>query len=122
MLAEVVIAIARAGDLDHAETLGSTITDSVEPDVTDVLRAAVAAAKDPNRAEVLSRPSQAQALGYLATVIAQAGDLDRARRLLAQALIMDPPDIWWVKTVSRFFPSAIGSAWDILADVYTTRA
>jgi hypothetical protein len=87
------------------------------------LRASVAEAKDPDRSEAASRPhNEAQALAYLSTAIAQTGDATRAKRLLAQALIMDPLDIWWVKTVSHFFPSVIGSAWDILVDAYTTRA
>jgi len=31
---------------------------------------------------------------------------------------MSTPGILWVETVSRFFPSAMGDAWDILAGVY----
>jgi hypothetical protein len=38
------------------------------------------------------------------------------------ALVMDPLDIWWVVKVSRFFPSVIAAAWDVLVGAYTTRA
>ena len=87
----------------------------------------IAQAGDPDRAEALARTitdpgAQARALAGLVTVIAQAGDPDRAGRILARALIMDAPEIWWVETVSHFFPSFIGGAWDVLADAYTTRA
>jgi len=54
----------------------------------------------------------------VATAIARTGDLDRAARLLATVLVMSTPGILWVETVSRFFPSAMGDAWDILAGVY----
>jgi len=37
---------------------------------------------------------------------------------LATVLVMSTPGILWVETVSRFFPSAMGDAWDILAGVY----
>lgn len=36
----------------------------------------------------------------------------------ATVLVMDIPGTLWVETVSRFFPSAIGDALEILADVY----
>ena len=87
----VILLGFEAGDLDRAETLARTITD---PD------------------------SQAGALTGLAAVIAEAGDLDRAVRLLAMVLVMDMPGLLWMKTVAQFFPSAIGDAWDILAGVY----
>ena len=93
MLTQAAVAVAQAGDLDRAEALARTI-----PGPGD----------------------QARALTELATSIARAGDLDRAARLLARALIMDPLEIWWVKTVCRFFPSVIGGIWDILAGAYTT--
>jgi hypothetical protein len=40
---------------------------------------------------------------------------------LSEALIMDPPEIWWVKTLFLFFPLAVGRVWDILVDAYATR-
>ena len=93
-LTELITVIAQAGDPDHAETLARTIT---SPD------------------------DQARAFTGLASVVAQAGEADRAGRLLARALIMDLPEIWWVRAVSDFFPSAIGCAWDVLADAYAIR-
>jgi hypothetical protein len=40
---------------------------------------------------------------------------------LAKVLAMDMPGILWIKTVSQFFPSTIGDAWDILASAYADR-
>jgi hypothetical protein len=88
---DLPIVWARLARFDHAEALARTITDP---------------------------GSQAGALTGLVTVIAQAGDLDRAARLLAMVLIMDMPGLFWMKTVAQFFPSAIGDAWDVLAGVY----
>ena len=122
-LAEVAAAIAQAGDPDRAEAIARAITDVVESDLAAILRAAVAEAKNTDRPEALSRPhNQAQALAYLATTIAHTGDLNRARRLMARALIMDPLDNWWVKTVPHLFPSGVGTALDILVDAYARRA
>ena len=104
-LADVVAAIAQAGNPDRTVALVGIITDPVEPDLTEVLRAAVAAVKDGAEA-FSSTNSQAQVLGYLATVIAQVGDPDGAGRFFASALsLIDAPNMWWVKTVSNFFPS-----------------
>jgi hypothetical protein len=55
----------------------------------------------------------------LAIAAAQTGDLDRARRFLALMLVMDPREIWWIKTVLSLFPSVAGSSWDLLADAYS---
>lgn len=57
----------------------------------------------------------------MAAAIAQAGDLARATRLLAIVLVMDIPGIYWMETVARFFPSAIGDVWDILAEAYAAQ-
>jgi hypothetical protein len=94
-LTGLVITIAEAGDPDRAEALARTITSPYD---------------------------QAQALTGLATVIAQTGDPDRAGHLLARALVMGPPDISWINTVSRLFPSVISSAWDVLVGAYMTWA
>jgi hypothetical protein len=63
---------------------------------------------------------QARALGDLAIAAAEAGDFDRAGRLLSQVLIMGELGIWWATDVSRCFPSVVGGAWDILAGAYVT--
>jgi hypothetical protein len=60
------------------------------------------------------------ALAGVAAAVAQAGELNRSMHLLAMLLVMDMPGILWMKTVSKFFPSAIGDSLDILAAVYTT--
>ena len=96
MLAELVTAIARAGDPDRAEALARTIIET-------------------------GTDHQARALNNVASAIAQAGDLDRAARILAGVLITDVRDIFWMKTVSQFFTSAVGAGWDIIAEVYTGR-
>ena len=121
-------AIAQAGDPDRAETLARTITDpGAQAEALASLATIAAQAGDPDRAETLARTitsprPQAQALNGLAAAIAQAGDPDRAAHLLARVLVMDAPEILWIKTVSQFFPSAIGDLWNILADIFTTMA
>jgi len=86
--------MVRAGDLDRAEALARTITD---PD------------------------SRQQALAELASAIAQAGDLDRARDLLALALSADSPEIiWWIEAVTEYFPDVIAGAGPMFLTAYQT--
>ena len=132
-LTEVVTATAQAGELDRAEALARTITDpgaqvwaltgvvTAAAQAGDLDRARRLAADAEALARTITGPSdQAWALMGVMTAAAQAGDLGRAGRLLAQALIIDPLEISWIETMCRFFPSALGSTWDILASAYAT--
>ncbi len=128
-LIAVVIAIAQAGDPDRAEGLARTIIEPYyQARALTALVITIAQAGDPDRAEALARTitepyDQARALTGMVAAIAQAGDPDRAEDLLARALVIGPPEILWVDTVSRLFPSAISSsAWDVLIGAYTTQA
>jgi hypothetical protein len=111
----------------EAEALARTITHPFsQAQVLAGLVTAFAKAGELDRAEVLSRTItyphwQARALTDLATAFAESGDVDRAAHLLAKVLVMDVSDVSWIRTVSQFFPSAIGDLWDILAGVYTKR-
>jgi Trypsin-like peptidase domain len=126
-LTRVATSAAQTGDLDGAEAVARTITDSAsQARALTAVATGAARVGDLDRAEAVVRsitsPSdQAQALTGVATAAAQAGDLDRAGHLLAGALVTDPLQIGWVKTVCLFFPSAIEGAWDVLAGAYTTR-
>jgi hypothetical protein len=65
--------------------------------------------------------SGAGSLNALASAAAQAGDPDRARRLLALALSAESPEIGsWVEGVSHFFPSVIRGAGDVFISAYKT--
>ena len=131
----LLTAIAQAGDPDRAyrlaadaEALARTITDPhAQAEALIGLLTAIAQAGDPDRAEALARTitnpdDQARALTGLATAIAQAGDPDRAGHLWARALVMGPPEISWINTASRLFPSVISSSWNVLVGAYMTRA
>jgi hypothetical protein len=127
-LTSLVTAVAQAGDPDRAEALARTITNPYQQAKAFAsLVAAVAQGGDLDRAEALARAitdpfQQAEAVTGLAAAVAQAGDLARAARLLTAVLVMDVSDIPWIKTMSQFFPSAIGDTWDILGGIYATRA
>ena len=55
----------------------------------------------------------------LARELAQAGDPDRAQRLLVLALSADSPQIrWWIEGVSHLFPSAIRGAGEVLVSAF----
>jgi hypothetical protein len=96
--------------------------------------AVTAQAGEPGRAHRLADDAEAlartitdpdyrgKAFADLVEITAYASNLDRAGRLLARALIMDPPGIWWVRVVSHFFPSLICDACDVLSDAYATTA
>jgi Tfp pilus assembly protein PilF len=115
---------AGAGDLDRAENLARTVTDAHrQAQALTGLVAAVAAAGDLNRAGALARTiadpeNRAEALIGLVTVAARAGDHIHAAHLLALVLVMDVPETFWISTVSRLFPSAVGKAWEILSGVF----
>jgi lipopolysaccharide biosynthesis regulator YciM len=134
MLASLAGIAAQAGHRDHAFRLATEAEalarSSTNPDdqawALRTLATATAQAGDPDRAETLARTIrdpgvQADTLACLASVAAQSDDLDRTGRLLALALVTDPLDTWWVVKVSRFFPSVIAGAWDVLVGAYTTR-
>ena len=90
-LTRLATALSQAGDPDGAETVARAITDA---------------------------SGRARALADLAA--AGAGDIGRAGRLLAQILVTELSEIWWIGTVSQLFPPAIGDAYDVLASAYTT--
>ena len=121
-------AAAQAGDLDRAEALARTIPGPVaQAEALTAVATAAAQAGDLDRAEALARTipgpvAQAKALTAVATAAAQAGDPGRAAGLLATVLVAEVPEVSWMATVSRFFPSAMGDAWDILAGTYMTQA
>jgi ATP/maltotriose-dependent transcriptional regulator MalT len=132
-LAGLATVAAETGDLNRAnrlaadtETLVSTLTDSYFQDrALASLVIAIAKAGDLDRAEALSRTitdpkAQARALSGLASAIAKTGDLDRATHLLAVALVTDVDTGEWIRSVSQFFPSAIGDLWNILVGAYAT--
>jgi hypothetical protein len=127
-LANVAIMIARAGDPDRAETLARTITSPYrQAEGLASLVTVIAQAGDPDRAEALARTitdpdRQARALNDLVTAVAQTGDTARAVRLLTMVLVMDLPGIFWIKTVSKSFPSAIGNTLAILSGIYAAGA
>jgi tetratricopeptide (TPR) repeat protein len=134
MLASLAGIAAQAGHRDRAFRLTTEAEalarGSTNPDdqawALRTLATAIAQAGDPDRAEALARTIrdpgvQADTLACLARVAAQSDDLDRTGRLLALALVTDPLDTWWVVKVSRFFPSVIAGAWDVLVGAYTTR-
>ncbi len=91
-LTGLATALSQAGDPDGAETVARAITDA---------------------------SSRARALADLATAAAEARDIGRAGRLLAQILVIELAEIWWINTMSQFFPPAIGGAYDVLASAYT---
>src|SRR5207247_1101550 len=118
-LTALVTANAQAGDLDHAyrlaadaESLARAITDRYDQGrALAALVTAIAQAGDLDRAETLARTitrpnDQARALATLVTATAQVGDVARAARLLAVVLVTDVDEIFWIRTVSQFFPSA----------------
>jgi tetratricopeptide (TPR) repeat protein len=124
---------AQAGDrdralrlADRAEALARTITNpGAQAWALAALAPAIAEAGDPGRAEALADTitdpyAQARALTNLAEVAAQAGNPDHAVRLLTQVLVMDPPQIGWVGTLSDLYPSVIEDAWNVLVDTYTS--
>ena len=92
-LTRLATALSQAGDPDGAETVARAITDA---------------------------SGRARALADLAAAAAGAGDIGRAGRLLAQILVTELSEIWWIGTVSQLFPPAIGDAYDVLASAYTT--
>ena len=131
-LIDLVTATARAGDLESAyrlatdaEALARTMTD-LEGGATVLagLVTATAQAGDLDRAEALARTitnpdTKAEAVASLVNATAEAGSLDRDRaaRLLAAVLTIDMSGRVWMKMVAKFFPSAIGDAWDIVSRV-----
>ena len=93
-LADVAIALVRAGDLDRAEALARAIAD---PD------------------------GQQRALAELASAIAQGSNLDRVRDLFALALSADSPEIiWWIEELSQSFPDVIAGARTMFLGAYTS--
>jgi hypothetical protein len=67
--------------------------------------------------------TQAQVIAGLASAAAQAGDPDRARHLLALALIAESPEISsGIEGVSHFFPSAIRGAGAMFISAYKAGA
>jgi len=64
---------------------------------------------------------QAEALAGLATVASQAGEPERARRLMALALSLETREIGWlVGVVARLFPQVIKDAGDVFLNVYAS--
>jgi hypothetical protein len=64
---------------------------------------------------------QVEALAGLATVASQAGDPDRARRLMALALSLETRETGWlVGVVARLFPQVIKDAGDVFLNVYAS--
>jgi hypothetical protein len=128
----LAIQAAQAGDTrrtyrlaDKAEALADTATHPFGRDLALAgLAKAIAVAGDLDRSEALAdtisySPYQGQEFLNLVQVTAGKGDLDKAEHLMARALVV-APEIWWIKTLARYFPSAIGNAWDLLAGAYTT--
>ena len=125
VLADVARAAARGGEPGRAEALVRAINDPRSRDwaVQYILPATIEAG-DLGRAETLARTitnpdNQAWALNIVALAAAKTGDSARTRHLLALALGAESTEIhWWVETVSRFFPSAIKDAWDVLVNAF----
>jgi hypothetical protein len=57
----------------------------------------------------------------LAGAVARAGDLDRARNLLALALSADSPEIvWWMEALTEWFPDVISGARNMFLAAFET--
>jgi tetratricopeptide (TPR) repeat protein len=137
-LSKLAVALARAFESDRARQIAAdaaAIADTITVDIhrAIALTQAVAAlaivgngdgarrAADSVEAIAFGLPGvqPTERLDRLIVTLAEAGDIDGALRYTVRALNLDSPDIWWVETVSHFFPQSIGHSLDLLVDAYT---
>jgi hypothetical protein len=62
------------------------------------------------------------ALTELAVYLTSTGDISRAKRLLASALIMGTGPIWWAEKIPEIFNADLSAALQVLVDAYAAPA